>query len=275
VLPSDPFIPNLKDLFIDYISPRVGLCLYPSVDVLRSDVFSLFLFCFAPIKLLSVLGYFRNPCLDVVTLFLLVGSFMPVVFPHSALSLWNRWMFMLVFPFTIYACNFLLPGERVSPLFGRLRISSKTRRAVFVVVVPALVLVSASYMVLPPERAFPYFSLFPVQQYFPSSMQQNTVPLSQCPYVVLACGWLRWNMPPDSCLIAHQSLYGWANLTLTFRPVYSYTSMDIGLSNASFKAGWYNSTYVLTLPPYDYFIRNGDFGLVFRVGLIEVFRSVD
>ena len=117
---------------------------------------------------------------------------------------------------------------------------------------------------------FPYFSTFSTQMYLPSSMQQNTVPLSQCPYLALACEWLKWNMPPDSCLIAHESLYGWANLTLPLRPIYRYSYLDVGLSTALLKAEWYNGTYVLTLPPYDYLIRNGGFELVFSAGLIEV-----
>jgi len=193
------------------------------VNVLRGDVFSLFLVCFAPILPFVVLGYFRDHSLDVVTGFLLVGSFMPVVFPHSALPLWYRWMLMLAFPFMIYVCNFLLPDGQGSVLVRRLKISRKTRRVVFVFVVSVLVFLSSAYMVLPPERAFPYFSIFSLQMYFPSSMQQNTLPLSQCPYVVLACEWLEWNMPPDSCLIAHQSLYGWAYLSLPFRPIYEYS----------------------------------------------------
>ncbi|MEM2135870.1 MAG: hypothetical protein QXG44_13530 [Candidatus Jordarchaeaceae archaeon] len=273
--PTEPFLPNMKGPFVDYISWRFGLYLYPSVDALRGDIFSLFLVCFAPILPLAVLGYFRNHPLDILTLILLVGSFMPVVFPHSALPLWSRWMLILAFPFLIYTCNFLLPDGQDSLLIGRLKISRKTRRTVFVVVVPVLVLLSSAYMVLPPERAFPYFSVFSGQMYFPSSMQQNTFSLSQSPYVVLACEWLKWNMPPNSCLIVHESLYGWANLTLPLRPIYRYSYLDVGLSTALLKAEWYNSSYVLTLFPYDYLVRSGGFELVFSVGLIEVFRSVD
>ena len=93
-------------------------------------------------------------------------------------------------------------------------------------------------------------------------------------------------MPPDSCLVVHRSLYGWAKLTLPFRPAitwfrpfisynfYINAFIDEGLANALFSTGWCNSTYVLTLPPSDQFL-NSDFELVFRLGLIEVFRSVD
>ncbi|MEM3651240.1 MAG: hypothetical protein QW831_10995 [Candidatus Jordarchaeaceae archaeon] len=273
-IPSDPFLPNMRGLFMDYISWRFGLHLYPSVDALRGDIFSLFLVCFAPILPLAVLGYFRNHPLDILTLIPLVGSFMPVAFPHSALSFWDRWMFLLVFPFLIYACNFLLPDGQDSPLIGRLKISRKTRRALFVVVVPVLVLLSSTYMVLPPERAPTYFSTLKIQMYLPSSMQYNTV-LYLCPYVVLACEWLKWNMPPNSCLIVHESLYGWANLTLPLRPIYSYSAIDVGLSTALLKAEWYNSTYVLTLPPYDYPFRSGGFKLVLSAGWIMIFRSTD
>ncbi|MFB0559691.1 MAG: hypothetical protein ACETWM_00475 [Candidatus Lokiarchaeia archaeon] len=67
-------------------------------------------------------------------------------------------------------------------------------------------------------------------------MQSSSVPFSQCPYVVLACEWLMWNMPPDSCLIAYESLYGWASLSLPFKPIYKYASINGGLASALLRA---------------------------------------
>ncbi|MFB0563982.1 MAG: hypothetical protein ACETWM_22515 [Candidatus Lokiarchaeia archaeon] len=274
-LSSDPLNPSSKSLLTDYLPGRFGFLSYPSEDTLRVHIISFFLLCFLPIIPFVVLGYFRNHSLDVLTLFLLVGSFMPMVFPHSALPLWYRWMIILTFPFIIYAFNFLLPNKQDSVLIRRLKISKKTRRVAFFIVVPILLFLSSTYMVTTTEGSFPYFSIFDTQMYLPAGMQSSSVPFSQCPYVVLACEWLKWNMPPDSCLIAQESLSGWASLSLTYRPIYKYASMDEGLASALLWAEWYNSTYVLTLPPYDYYIRRGGFELVFHVGLIEVFRSVD
>ncbi len=272
---SDLFSTGNKGLLTDYVTGWFGFLSYPSVDTLRFHIISFFLLCFLPIIPFVVLGYFRNRLLDVLTLFLLVGSFMPVVFPHSALPFWYRWMIMLTFPFIIYAFNFLLPDKQNSVLIRRLKISKKTRRAALFAVLPVLIFLSSTYMVTTTEDSFPYFSVFDTQMYLPSGMQSSSVPFSQCPYVVLAGEWLKWNMPPDSCLITQESLYGWATLNLPFRPIYIYASMDEGLASALLWSEFYNSTYVLTTPPFDFFIRRGNFELIFQMGSIEVFRSVD
>ncbi|MGQ9723524.1 MAG: hypothetical protein ACUVXA_19645 [Candidatus Jordarchaeum sp.] len=277
-IPTDLASLGRSSLFVDYISLGFGEWIYPSVDILRSDIFSLFLICFIPILPFVIGGYFRNHVLDITTLFLLVGSFMPVVVPHFALPWWYRWMLLLTFPFTIYACNYLLPDKQDPFLVRKLKIPRKHRQIAFVLLLPILILLSSAYMVLPPERALTYFSAINLQTYFPSSMQYNTIPLYYCPYAILACEWLEWNMPSNSCVIVHQGLYGWAALTLNFKPIIPYRYevkffTDVILAKALKEAASYNTTYVLTLPPSNYFHNSGDFELVFRLGPIEVFKS--
>ncbi|MFB0562641.1 MAG: hypothetical protein ACETWM_15655 [Candidatus Lokiarchaeia archaeon] len=283
---TNPYILKGTGILYDYIYWGFGLNRYPYVEVLWNDIFSLFFICFAPILPFVVLGYFRNHSLDAITLFLLVGSFMPVVFPHSALPLWNRWMLILTFPFIIYACNFLLPDKQDSVLIRRLKISKKTRRVTFVVMVPILVLLSATYMVLPYDYTFPYFSILNTTAYLPTTMQHNSIPLSQCPYAALAVEWLKWNTPPESCLITAPGMYGWAKLSLPFRPfiikmgaifsynIYNNTFIDLGLMGALFWTTGCNYTYVLTLTPYDQFLSD-DFELVINWGLIEIYRRIN
>lgn len=283
---TNPYTFYGTGILYDYIYWGFGLQKYPSMEFLMSDVFSLFFICFAPILPFVILGYFRNHSLDVITLFLLVGSFMPVVFPHSALPLWNRWMLILAFPFIIYASNFLLPDKQDYGLIKRLKISKKTRRVTFVVMVPIIVLLSATYMVLPYDYTFPYFSIFNTAGYLSTTMQHNSIPLSQCPYATLAGEWLKWNMPPESCLIAAPGLYGWAKLSLPFRHFiikmdsiflynfYNNTFIDLGLLGALFWTTGFNYTYVLTFPPYNQFLSD-DFELVFHLGYIEIYRSVN
>ncbi|WXG40362.1 MAG: hypothetical protein WED07_06020 [Candidatus Freyarchaeum deiterrae] len=276
--PSDPFTPNTFSYFVDYVPQNLyyninfGYNVYSSVSALRVDIFSLFLVCFLPVLPFVVLGYFRNRVLDFMVLFLLAASFMPVVLPHFALLLWDRWMLMLTFPFTIYASNFLLPNEQNSILIRRLKISSKTRRKVLVVMIPVLLLLSFGYMASG-ERVFPYFLTITNSSYIPPGMQRNTIPLSQNQYAVAACDWLEWNMPANSCLIVHQTLYYWALSTLTPRPMYEYDSFDSGLQLALLNAGRYNSTYVLTYFPFDQYIWSNNFTLVFNLGLVYVFKS--
>ncbi|MFB0562629.1 MAG: hypothetical protein ACETWM_15595 [Candidatus Lokiarchaeia archaeon] len=90
-------------------------------------------------------------------------------------------MLMLAFPFVIYVCNFLLLDKQYSSLIRRLKILRKTRRIVFVIVVPSPFLLSAAQMVTPSERAFTYFSEFNTQAYLAWTMRHNNLPLYQSP----------------------------------------------------------------------------------------------
>jgi hypothetical protein len=128
-------------------------------------------------------------------------------------------------------------------------------------------------MVFPYEHPFPYFVNPYVQLYFITTMQQNTLPISESVDAVLATTWLNWNMPKNSCLIASDRLIGWAELSVHFRPIYQYTSINTGLSDALKKASAYNTTFVITTWTYDYFIKTAGFNLVFNLGEIEVFRK--
>ena len=75
-----------------------------------------------------------------------------------------------------------------------------------------LVALSLAFVFLPNNLAFPYFGLFSL--YFPSSMLQNTVSLSDSQDTVNALYWVKDNMPDDACLLVHRVFYGWASLTM-------------------------------------------------------------
>ncbi|WXG40363.1 MAG: hypothetical protein WED07_06025 [Candidatus Freyarchaeum deiterrae] len=277
-IPNYLFNQTTVGLFDDYVPPNLGYNLdfgytvYSSVGALRVDIFSLFVICFLPVLPFAVLGYFRNRALDFLTLFLLAASFMPVVSPHFALLFWYRWMLLLTFPFTIYASNFLLPNGQNSILIRRLKIPRKTRRNILVVMIPVLFLASTVYMASG-EQIYPYFAFLINSPYVPAGMQRNTIPLSQNQYAVEACEWLAWNMPANSCLIVHRSLYYYALSTLTPRPIYQYDALNLELQTAMLNAARYNSTYVLTIFPVDYYIGSYNFTLVFNLGLVMVYKS--
>ncbi|MBS7250933.1 MAG: hypothetical protein KIH08_10165 [Candidatus Freyarchaeota archaeon] len=280
---------------VDYTSWGLSgdVVLYPSVIDLGHHVLLFFLFCYAPLIPFVLWGYFKCSPLDAMSLVLLAASFMPLFLPHSALPYWWRWMIMLVFPFAFYASNALFPSEgetivrewlkRVShplakkaglhnPASKNLRIWFDRRR-VFLVFAILVSVLSFTFMVFPYEHPFPYYSNSVIQFYFPSSMQANTLPISECDEAMLALTWLNWNMPQNSCLIAHKCLSGWAELNVNFRPIYSYSGINIGLSQALEQASSCNSTYVITTWTYDYFIRTSGFTLIFNLGPIEVFKK--
>ncbi|MEM3562954.1 MAG: hypothetical protein QXR19_06990 [Candidatus Jordarchaeaceae archaeon] len=265
--------PLFGGILVDYISPLTGFYLYPSVDVLNAHILQLFFIGFGPILPFALLGYFKNRILDVTMVFLLVGSFMPLVLPHSALPLWSRWMLMLTVPFTVYAANFLFPDETSALLAGKLRVPSFVRTKFLVVIFLLLVVLSSTYMVLPAESAFPYFYNFNTVRYLPPTMQYNTVPISRSQDIVVALVWLAFNMSWDSCIIAHESLAGWTQLAFPLKQVYVYSSMDVYLQNALFWSQFFSKVYVLTMAPYDIVIAQSGFDLVFQFGLVRIYAK--
>ncbi|MEX2750334.1 MAG: hypothetical protein Q6366_000470 [Candidatus Freyarchaeota archaeon] len=291
---------NLLDgkvnILVDYTSWNWGgVGFYPTTIDLGHHILLFFLFCYAPLLPFVLWGYFKCRPLDATSLILLGASFMPLVLPHSALSYWWRWMIMLVLPFAVYTSNALFPpeGEMIvrkwlkeaflylakktdsqnyTPKGSKIKINN-SRRKIFLVFVVLVSVLSLTFMIFPYEHPFPYYSNSVIQLYFPPSMQANTLSPSECDEAVLATVWLNWNMPQNSCLIAHEKLSGWAVLNINFRPIYIYYGVNTGLSRALEQASLYNSTYVITTWTYDYFIRANGFTLLFNLGSIEVFKK--
>lgn len=73
-----------------------------------------------------------------------------------------------------------------------------------------LILLSASFVVLPAEAALPFFVAFP--NYVPSSMLQNSVPQRDCEDVVKVMEWTKANMKANDVLLVHDAFHGWALL---------------------------------------------------------------
>lgn len=83
-----------------------------------------------------------------------------------------------------------------------------------------LVLLSFSFIFLPVSLAFPYFSLYP--NYVPTSMLQNSVPLSDCEDVVRALTWVNTSLGPSDVLLVHDAFHGWGLLYVDGRQVVCY-----------------------------------------------------
>jgi hypothetical protein len=188
--------------FVNYLN------YYGSYSALVQDASRLFLFLYAPILPLVLVGLIRDRVLALLTLSLLPGSFSLLLFPSTGLGLWYRWMLILMIPFMVYAA------------IGSLRMIRRVRtpkRRVYAALI-ILVLVGSlgySFAVLPPEHTLPYFAPAELRPYFPSSMLTCTIPLSDEQDAVALLQQLNRVMSSDSVLLVHESFYGWASLALT------------------------------------------------------------
>ena len=108
--------PNCFFFLVNYLQVKTSVDFYGSYSSLAVSVGLLFVVLFAPYLYLVTKGFFQNRVLTLWTALLLIGSFSCLVMPFSALSNWNRWMFMLGYPFTFYA------------IYGLSRLLNKARK---------------------------------------------------------------------------------------------------------------------------------------------------
>jgi len=154
-----------------------------------------FFFCYFPILPFIVFGIrgFRGLELKAWAYWCLIGASLPFLFPLAPLS--YRWILLFAFPLAFFAVE------------GFEKLNSSLFKAFLA---GFIVLLSFSFIFLPAEAAFPFFSLYP--SYVPSSMLQNSVPLSDCEDVIKALSWVENNVESNGVLLVHDAFIGWALL---------------------------------------------------------------
>jgi hypothetical protein len=172
---------------------------FASFGDLMVDTLGFLVFCYLPLLPLVVLGIrrFRSTlqlkawisCVFIALLLAVISPFL-VALPY-------RWILLLEYPLAFYA------AEGFASLgLNRYKLGAGLM----------LVALSVSFVVLPSNVAFPYFAIFPL--YVPTSMLQNTVPLSDCQDTVNALQWVKSNMTNNGRLLVHRVFYGWGSLAL-------------------------------------------------------------
>lgn len=152
-------------------------------------------FCYFSLLPLVALGIreFRGLELKAWAFWCLIGASLPFLFTSAPLS--YRWILLLAFPLAFFAVE------------GFEKLNSGLLKGFLA---SFMVLLSFSFVFLPAEAAFPYFSLYP--SYVPSSMLQNSVPLSDCEDVAEALNWVENNVKNGDVLLVHDAFNGWALL---------------------------------------------------------------
>jgi hypothetical protein len=174
---------------------------FASYSGLVVNTLGFLVFCYLPLIPLLLLGakrFGKNLQLSAWVSWVLIAILFVLISPDASLSvLPYRWILLLTYPLAFFAAD----------AFAGLKLN---RYKVGVGLV--LAALSLSLIFLPNSLAFPYFGLFPY--YVPTSMQQNTVSLSDCQATVNALNWAKTSMSNDSRLLVHDVFYGWASLTL-------------------------------------------------------------
>jgi len=162
------------------------------------DVFLIFAVCFFPIVYFVFRGFKRDSLLDPVFALLLLGSFSAVVFPWFAIRGYQRWLILLVYPFSVYA---VFGFERLQLFSGRKVKTLITILLIFMLSGVGYASGAFSYVVLP-------------SSWVPPSLVRSSIEWDQVDDVKEALGWLDGNAPAGSALLTEERFYGWTLMYL-------------------------------------------------------------
>ena len=201
--------------FADYFVGS-GSGSYPSYFDLASHVFSVFIVLYLLCLPLVLVGFFRNRILDAWTMFLACASFGCLVMPLFAFDFWDRWMFLLVYPLSLYAVNGLLKIFRsadgaVRPRFGWLRWMKVSKVTAAGLLFGMLLLTSFYVGATLQSDNYVVFSIPTISRYFSVA---PTVPLRDVEGTVQVMAWLSGHMNGGACVLVHSAFLEWAHLHL-------------------------------------------------------------
>jgi len=286
-----PSRPGGIHFMVDYlnISDTLHACMhYVTYWDIVASVFSLFSVLYLLCLPLVLVGFFRDKVLDSWTLLLLVASFDTLITPFFALDYWNRWMFMLVYPFTFYAVNGVEKvlesgGKRVSSNLKWMGWVKVSRRTTFGILFVTVVFGSLFIAVPPFFDRFGVFFIPVANSFIPSTMLYNTVPLRDVKGTVDAIEWLNEHMDNVSSVLVHYAFLQWTNLYLNEKHVIVYYENDVEKAlTVALERGfdhiyliWWNENYLtwqdetfgwygLTMPKYFISITSSDRISVFK-----------
>lgn len=214
-----------------------------------AQVLTLFAVLYALSLPMVFVGFFGNKLLEGWTVTLLFGSFGLLATPFCALLSWQRWMFMLVYPFTFYAVEGVERtlrsnvncGSTLNP--GRIKLSTK-----WLLGLCSLMLLFASLFVAFPliDGRSGVFSLPTTLQYFPSTMQHNTIPLQDVDGTVEALKWLNDHVNAHSSILVNPYFLSWAYLVLNKSCAIVLYDSDVDDALTSALQNGANSVYLIS-----------------------------
>jgi len=182
-----------------------GFSSYPDMAI---NMMGFLLYCHLLLLPLAVMGarFLKNLQIRSWALWSLGAILFPVV-SQSAEFGGYRWTLMLTYPLSFYAVEALT------------NVKLDHRRLFLLLTIGIFTL---GFVTMPYECGFPYFAIPHYQVYMPSSMLQNTVPLSDCQDTVNVLQWLKSCINENARLLTHRVFYGWAILTLNENQIIHY-----------------------------------------------------
>jgi hypothetical protein len=183
----------------------------PSTDTLALSVGFLG-YAFAIILPFAVIGFRRTWNADLRSwwMFCTAASLTALLPFFGFIVASYRWALLMDIPLCIYAAAGVGYLARAAPQINKFAKLSMSRiTPIFGMI---LITLSILYIALPAQQAMPYYATFP--SLVPTSMVQDSVSMSDMPSVRAMLDWVAVNSGPNTVLITHQAIYGWARAYL-------------------------------------------------------------
>jgi len=205
-------------------------------------------YAFLPLLPFAVMGIRRTASFElrIWSVFCVVAIF-ATLFPFYGLTVESyRWVLLLDIPVCVFAASGL---RRVRTSTGSVRsLSNLILGRTVTIVSLGLLLSSLLYIAMPAQQAFTYYTMFPNS--IPTSMVQDSVPLSDMASLRIVLNWVAARLGPDDALITHQAIYGWARVYLPSTDHiinYGYSSLLDGVTLAN--SSGYSNIFVIWWTP--------------------------
>ncbi len=200
-----------------------------------------FLYCFLPLLPLVLISLRRFGNLQLRSWLIL--SLILFFLPLSSVSPY-RWVLLITYPLTFYATDSLSRLKSIN--WKRLKIS--VYRIALLYLVLSTAILSFGFIFMNSEKPFFYFNPTQFNIYsnqIPTSMLQNTVPISDCQSTTNALQWFKDNVNSTALLLTHSAFYGWALLTLNMNQVRNYGFDDPAAAATAAAQEGYKQIYLI------------------------------
>jgi hypothetical protein len=200
-----------------------------------------FFYCYLLLLPIVLMGIWRFGNLQMRAW--LVLSVILLLLPLASVSPY-RWILMLTYPLAFYTTDALSWFKTIK--WKRFKIT--VYRITISYVVLSTVILSFGFIFMNSGKPFPYFNPSQFNSYtnqIPSSMLQNTLPISDCKSATNALHWFKNNISSGAILLTHTVFYGWALLTLSLNQVINYGFDDSGNAATTAQQDGYTRIYLI------------------------------
>jgi len=207
---SIPIEKNVPFPFVNYLAGD-GLVDYgQSYVYLLADVILFYIASYVLILPFVVKGFrsLRERTMDSWTGFCGFASLMCLVTPQFAFLQWDRWMQLLVVPYSFYATNGIIK-------ISCRKIFEKSPKNLAIIVSIIYVITAILYMTTPyTNPVSSYAAIWPSSKYSPPTMLSHTAPIEDTLDIRFAFQWLNENMDRNACLLTRDAFVSWAKIYL-------------------------------------------------------------